>query len=293
MTGSTAPSRLPARRPILPPALLNPGVLAGLAVLLVVGLAAVAAPYLWTGDPILLRPRLRLKPPFELAWLGTDAFGRDVWSRVVYGARVSLAIGFAVATASVLIGLVIGLVAGYLRRLDAVVMRIMDGIMAIPSILLAIAMVTLSGAGIGTVIVAIAIPEIPRVARLVRSVVLSVRSEPYVEAAIGAGTRLPMLLVRHVLPNTIAPLIVQGTYVCASAILTEAILSFLGAGIPTEIPSWGNIMAEGRQAFQIAPWVILFPGLCVAATVLAVNIIGDGLRDALDPRTARRLGALR
>jgi peptide/nickel transport system permease protein len=169
----------------------------------------------------------------------------------------------------------------------------MDGLMAIPSILLAIAMVTLSGAGIGTVIVAIAIPEIPRVARLVRSVVLSVRSEPYVEAAIGAGTRLPMLLIRHVLPNTIAPLIVQGTYVCASAILTEAILSFLGAGIPTEIPSWGNIMAEGRQAFQIAPWVILFPGLCVAATVLAVNIIGDGLRDALDPRTARRVGALR
>lgn len=293
MTGSAAPPRTPARRLALPPALQHPGVLAGLAVLLTVGVAALAAPYFWTSDPILLRPRLRLKPPSEVAWLGTDAFGRDVWSRVVYGARVSLVIGFSVATASVAIGLVIGLVAGYLRRLDAVVMRIMDGIMAIPSILLAIAMVTLSGAGIGTVIIAIAIPEIPRVARLVRSVVLSVRSEPYVEAAIGAGTRLPMLLVRHVLPNTIAPLIVQGTYVCASAILTEAILSFLGAGIPTEIPSWGNIMAEGRQAFQIAPWVILFPGLCVAATVLAVNIIGDGLRDALDPRTARRFGALR
>lgn len=293
MTGSAAPPQTPARRLALPPALLHPGVLAGLAVLLTVGVAALAAPYFWTSDPILLRPRLRLKPPSELAWLGTDAFGRDVWSRVVYGARVSLVIGFSVATASVAIGLVIGLVAGYLRRLDAVVMRIMDGIMAIPSILLAIAMVTLSGAGVGTVIIAIAIPEIPRVARLVRSVVLSVRSEPYVEAAIGAGTRLPMLLVRHVLPNTIAPLIVQGTYVCASAILTEAILSFLGAGIPTEIPSWGNIMAEGRQAFQIAPWVILFPGLCVAATVLAVNIIGDGLRDALDPRTARRFGALR
>ena len=293
MTGSAAPPRTPARRLALPPALQHPGVLAGLAVLLTVGVAALAAPYFWTSDPILLRPRLRLKPPSERAWRGTDAFGRDVWSRVVYGARVSLVIGFSVATASVAIGLVIGLVAGYLRRLDAVVMRIMDGIMAIPSILLAIAMVTLSGAGVGTVIIAIAIPEIPRVARLVRSVVLSVRSEPYVEAAIGAGTRLPMLLVRHVLPNTIAPLIVQGTYVCASAILTEAILSFLGAGMPTEIPSWGNIMAEGRQAFQIAPWVILFPGLCVAATVLAVNIIGDGLRDALDPRTARRFGALR
>ncbi|MCJ2128217.1 ABC transporter permease [Methylobacterium sp. E-045] len=290
---SPIPSPLASRLATLPPVLRHPGVLFGLAVLLVVGFAALAAPFLWTGDPILLRPRLRLKPPSSTAWLGTDAYGRDVWSRVVYGARVSLAIGFSVATAAVLIGLVIGLVAGYLRRLDAVVMRIMDGLMAIPSILLAIAMVTLSGAGIGTVIVAIAIPEIPRVARLVRSVVLSVRSEPYVEAAIGAGTRLPMLLIRHVLPNTIAPLIVQGTYVCASAILTEAILSFLGAGIPTEIPSWGNIMAEGRQAFQIAPWVILFPGLCVAATVLAVNIIGDGLRDALDPRTARRVGALR
>ncbi|GJE61302.1 Glutathione transport system permease protein GsiD [Methylobacterium trifolii] len=274
----------------LPPMLRHPAVLAGLAVLLLVGLAALAAPWLWTGDPILLRPRLRLRPPSEAAWLGTDAFGRDVWSRVVYGARVSLAIGFAVSAVSVLVGLTIGLVAGYVRWLDAVVMRIMDGVMAIPSILLAIAMVTLSGAGIGTVIVAIAIPEVPRVARLVRGVVLSVRTEPYVEAAIGAGTRLPKLLVRHVLPNTIAPLIVQGTYVAASAILTEAILSFLGAGIPTEVPSWGNIMAEGRQAFQIAPWVILFPGLCVAATVLAVNVIGDGLRDALDPRTARGVG---
>lgn len=288
-TASAGPPAPKASR-ALPPTLRHPGVLAGLAVLLVVGLAALAAPWLWTGDPILLRPRLRLRPPSEAAWLGTDAFGRDVWSRVVFGARVSLSIGFAVAAISVLIGLAIGLVAGYVRLLDAVVMRIMDGVMAIPSILLAIALVTLSGAGVSTVIVAISIPEIPRVARLVRGVVLSVRSEPYVEAAIGAGTRLPRLLLRHVLPNTIAPLIVQGTYVAASAILTEAILSFLGAGIPTEVPSWGNIMAEGRSSFQIAPWVILFPGLCVAATVLAVNIIGDGLRDALDPRTARSFG---
>ena len=292
MTGPlvTAPADGPAPRRALPPMLRHPGVLVGLAVLLVVGLAALLAPLLWTTDPILLRPRLRLRPPSEVAWLGTDAFGRDVWSRVVYGARVSMAIGFAVASVSVLIGLVIGLVAGYIRWLDTVVMRVMDGVMAIPSILLAIAMVTLSGAGIVTVIVAIAIPEIPRVARLVRGVVLSVRAEPYVEAAVGAGTRLPKLLLRHILPNTVAPLIVQGTYVAASAILTEAILSFLGAGIPTEVPSWGNVMAEGRQSFQLAPWVILFPGLCVAATVLAVNIIGDGLRDALDPRTARGVG---
>lgn len=280
----------PARRLALPLTLRDPTVLAGLAVLAIVLLAALLASYLWTDDPILLRPRLRLRPPSQAAWLGTDAFGRDVWSRVVYGARVSLFIGALVAIVSVVVGLAIGLVAGYVRWLDAVVMRVMDGVMAIPSILLAIALVTLSGAGVGTVIVAIAIPEIPRVARLVRGVVLSVRSEPYVEAAIGAGTRLPKLLMRHILPNTVAPLIVQGTYVMASAVLTEAILSFLGAGIPTEIPSWGNIMAEGRQAFQIAPWTILFPGLCVAATVLAVNVIGDGLRDALDPRTAKGLG---
>ncbi|WFT82371.1 ABC transporter permease [Methylobacterium sp. CB376] len=286
---SAAAAPVPARSP----ALRHPGVLFGLAVLALVLAAALAAPWLGTLDPIQLRPRMRLRPPSGAAWFGTDAFGRDVYSRVVYGARVSLAIGAAVAAIAVAAGLAIGLVAGFVRWLDAIVMRVMDGVMAIPSILLAIALVTLSGAGIGTVIGAIAIPEIPRVARLVRGVVLSVREEPYVEAAIGAGTRLVPLLWRHVLPNTIAPLIVQGTYVCASAVLTEAILSFLGAGIPTEVPSWGNVMAEGRQSFQLAPWVILFPGLCVAATVLAVNILGDGLRDALDPRLARRVGSLR
>jgi peptide/nickel transport system permease protein len=268
----------------------NPGVLFGLGVLAVVVVAAVLAPYLWTGDPILIRPRFRLRAPSGAAWLGTDQFGRDVYSRVLHGARVSLFIGLAVAAIAVTIGLAIGLVAGYLRIVDAIVMRVMDGIMAIPSILLAIAMVTLSGAGVATVVVAITIPEIPRIARLVRSVVLTVREEPYVEAAIGAGTPLPVLLVRHVLPNTLAPLIVQATYVCAAAILTEAILSFLGAGIPTEVPSWGNIMAEGRQSFQIAPWVILFPGLCVALAVLAINILGDGLRDTLDPRIAKSVG---
>jgi peptide/nickel transport system permease protein len=265
----------------------NPGVVFGVAVLLIILLLAIGAAYLANVDPILLRPRFRLRAPSAIAWLGTDQFGRDVYSRVLFGARVSLFIGFAVATIAVVAGLIIGLVAGYLRLLDAILMRVMDGVMAIPNILLAIAMVTLSGAGILTVIVAIAIPEIPRVARLVRSVVLSVREEPYVEAAIGVGTPVPLIMWRHILPNTIAPLIVQGTYTCAAAILTEAILSFLGAGIPTEIPSWGNIMAEGRQSFQIAPWVILFPGFCVALTVLAVNVLGDGLRDMLDPRIAR------
>ena len=208
---------------------------------------------------------------------------------MVYGARASLAVGIAVALISVAIGLWIGLVAGYFRAVDAVVMRFMDGLMAIPAILLAIALVSLSSAGLGIVIIAIVVPEIPRVVRLVRSVVLSIREEPYVEAAIAVGTPIPALLVRHVLPNTIPPLIVQGTYIAASAILIEAILSFLGVGIPPETPTWGNIMAEGRTLFRVFPHNIFFPGIFLALTVLAVNMLGDGLRDTLDPRMSRRL----
>jgi len=212
-----------------------------------------------------------------------------VYARVLYGARTSLTVGVAVAVISIAIGLLVGLVAGYFRWVDAIVMRFMDGLMAIPAILLAIALVSLSSAGLGIVIVAIVVPEIPRVVRLVRSVVLSIREEPYVEAAIAAGTRTPMLLVRHVLPNTIAPLIVQATYVAASAILIEAILSFLGVGIPPQIPTWGNIMAEGRTVFRIYPHNIMYPGVFLALTVLAVNMLGDGLRDTLDPRMGKRL----
>jgi peptide/nickel transport system permease protein len=222
------------------------------------------------------------------AWMGTDSLGRDLYSRVIYGARVSLIMGVTVAVLSVFVGLIIGLVSGYIRWLDAIVMRIMDGLMAIPAILLAIGLVSLWGGGLLTVIIAIAIPEIPRTVRLVRAIVLQVREEPYVEAAIAVGTPVPLILIRHVLPNTIAPLIVQGTYVCASAILVEAILSFLGAGIPPEIPTWGNIMAEGRVLFQVFPHNILFPGIFLALTVLAVNVLGDGLRDTLDPRLATR-----
>jgi len=231
----------------------------------------------------------RLKAPSAEFWFGTDFLGRDLFARVIHGARVSLVVGLAVAIIATAIGLLTGLVAGYVRSLDAIIMRIMDGLMAIPAILLAIAFISISGATLATVIVAITIPEIPRVVRLVRSVVLSVREEPYVEAAIAAGTKVSLILYRHILPNTIPPLIVQATYTCGSAMLIESILGFLGAGIPPEIPSWGNIMAEGRTYFQLTPWIIFYPGIALALTVLAVNIVGDGLRDTLDPRIARKM----
>lgn len=264
-------------------------VIAAMTLLVLIVLMAIFAPYLGTVDPIKLNPGQRLALVSPDAWLGTDAYGRDVYSRVVYGARVSLLVGLGAAVISVILGLIIGVIAGFFQTLDSIIMRIMDGLMAIPGILLAIALVSLSGSSLFTVLVAITIPEIPRIVRLVRSVILTVRNEPYVEAAISLGTPIPKLLMRHLVPSTIAPLVVQGTYVFASAILTEAILSFLGAGLPPESSSWGNIMAEGRMYFQMRPGLLLYAGIMVSITVLSVNVLGDAMRDAFDPKMDRRM----
>lgn len=266
----------------------NKNVFWGSIILIIIIFVAIFGPF-FALDPVSLNPMSRLKPPGDAGLFGTDQLGRDVYSRVINGGRISLVVGLTVAIFAVVFGTVMGLLAGYIRILDAIIMRVMDGLMAIPAILLAIAMISLSGATLTTVIAAIVIPEIPRVVRLVRSVVLTVREEPYVESAISVGTPVYLVMIRHVLPNTIAPLIVQATYICGSAMLTEAILGFLGAGIPPEIPSWGNIMSEGRTFFQLTPWIIFFPGIALAVTVLSVNIVGDGLRDTLDPRIARNM----
>jgi peptide/nickel transport system permease protein len=249
---------------------------------------ALFAPYIAPHDPLAMSTALRLKPPSELHLLGTDAFGRDLLSRCIYGARVSLVVGVGVAVICIGIGLPLGLLAGFFRILDAILMRIVDGLMAIPSLLLAIAVVSLSGSSIWTVMIAITIPKVPLVVRLVRAVVLSAREEPYVEAAISLGTSLPKIMWRHLLPNAVAPLIVQATYICAEGILTEALLSFIGAGIGTETPSWGNIMAEGRVYFQLKPSLIFWPGLMLSLCILSINLIGDAARDLLDPRLKQR-----
>jgi len=263
-------------------------IVAGIAILLALVAIAIAAPWL-SGDPLQFEPTNRLRKPSGQFWFGTDQFGRDVYARVIHGTRISLIVGLSVAFVATAIGLFVGVICGFYKRVDGIVMRIMDGMMAIPAILLAIALITLMKASLLIVIIAIAVPEIPRVVRLVRSVVLSVRTRPYIDAAIACGTSNARIMARHILPNTVAPLIVQATYVCASAILTEAGLSFLGAGTPPEIPSWGNVISLGRTFFQIAPWIIFFPGVFLAVTVLAINLVGDGLRDMLDPRIARRM----
>ena len=266
----------------------HPNVIIGSAMLAVAVFAAIAAPWLGTVDPQMIAPFNRLEAPGTDFWFGGDLVGRDVYSRTVYGARVSLVVGIGVAIFGISFGLVIGLLSGFVRWVDQVLMRVMDGLMAIPSILLAVALISLTGASLKNVIIAISIAEVPRVARLVRSVVLSLKEQPYVDAAVTSGTPFLLILVRHVLPNTLAPLLIQGTYIFASAVLTEAILSFIGAGTPPSTPSWGNIIAEGRTVFSIAPHIVLFPGLALSFTVLGVNLLGDGLRDIFDPRFVSR-----
>ncbi len=280
----------------------NGAVRFGGTVLLVLLVIALAAPWLGTVDPTLFDPASRDLLPGRVGevmtldgdvlkhtfWMGSDSYGRDIYSRVLYGARVSLLVGATVALLALTLGILAGLLAGYFRWLDGVLMRVMDGLMAVPNILLAIALVAMWKASLWTVIAAITVPEIPRVTRLVRSLVLGIREEPYVEAAVSVGTSRFGILTRHILPNCIAPLAVQGTYVCASAMLVEAILSFLGVGLPTDIPTWGNMMAEGRLEFTQYPQNVFFPGVFLALTVFAVNILGDGLRDTLDPRFGKR-----
>ena len=267
----------------------NPTLILGALLLLVVALITLAAPWIATHDPQDIDPLTRMQSASAEHYFGTDALGRDVFSRAVWGGRVSMIVGLSVAVLATLGGVLLGLVAGFVRWADGPVMRVMDGLMAIPGILLAIALMAVTRASLGTVIVAITVPEIPRVVRLVRSLSLTLREQLYVEAAHAVGTRLPVILWRHVLPNMVAPLIVQATFVAASAVLIEASLSFLGVGVPAQTPSWGNMMAEGRNFVAVAFHIILYPGLLLATTVLAINMLGDGLRDVLDPRLARQL----
>ncbi len=265
----------------------HPNIVIGGTLLTILLGVAIFAPLLTPVDPTAIAPAKRNRAPSAEYWFGTDQIGRDLYSRVLYGTRVSLLVGFSVAILASIAGLVIGLFSGFSRFADAIVMRIMDGLMSIPPILLAIAMMAFSGASVRNVITAIAVAEVPRVARLVRGVVLTLREQPYVDAAIASGTRTPMIIWRHILPNTIAPMTVQATYICASAMIVEAILSFIGAGTPPTIPSWGNIMAEGRAVWEVKPYIVMIPALFLSVTVLAVNLLGDGLRDAFDPRAQK------
>lgn len=270
-------------------AVARPGVLVGGAIVVSLVAIAITAPLLGTVDPSAIAPAKRAQPPSWEAWFGTDMLGRDIYSRVIFGTRVSLIVGFSVAVLSALIGVTIGLLSGFFRRLDGIVMRVMDAFMAIPSILLAVALMTLTGGSLLNAIVAITLVEIPRVARLIRSVVLSLREKAFIEAAVLSGTPTLKIMIRHILPNTVGPLMVQTTYIFASAIVTEAILSFIGAGVPSTTPSWGNIISEARALWQIKPFMVLFPAIFLSITVLAVNLLGDGLRDALDPKSSKRV----
>jgi len=267
----------------------NPLVVFGVALLCVLVFLAVFAPYLGTENPEAMSAVRRLRDPSWANWFGTDLLGRDLYSRVLYGSRVSLIVGFSAAFSASIIGLAIGMIAGYVRWADPIIMRVIDGVMSIPPVLLAISLTALTRGGLRSVVIAITVAEIPRVTRLVRSMVLSLREQPYVFAAIATGSRTHQILWRHILPNSVAPVMVQATYICASAMIIEAILSFVGAGVPPSIPSWGNIMADARSLWQIKPLLVFVPAAFLSMTVLEVNLVGDGLRDALDPRMAKRI----
>lgn len=266
----------------------NASVRIGLLLFVVLFLVTVFAPLVATHDPASIDPLNRLKPPSDANWFGTDAVGRDLFSRTIYGGRVSLIVGFGVALFATVVGIAVGVLSGFVRVLDSVIMRVIDGMMSVPPILLAIALMALTRGSIYNVILAISISEMPRMARLVRGTVLSLRKQPYVEAAVSAGAGTPRIILFHILPNTVAPVIVQATFIFASAMIVESILSFIGAGVPPSTPSWGNIMADGRQLWLVKPYLIFFPAIFLSLMVLAVNLLGDGLRDILDPRTKRR-----
>ena len=283
---------LPVRawRTSLSAAVREPTMTIALALLAVLVLVSVVAPFLIANEPTKINMDARLDAPSADYWFGTDAFGRDVFSRTMSGGRISLLVAAAVAVLTMLFGATFGSLAGYFRKVDAFLMRIMDGLMAIPTVLLAIALMVILGASLQNVIIAIVIVDTPRMTRVARASVLSLREQPFVDAARSIGAGHGRILLRHVIPNLMAPIIVMGTYVAASAMLTEAYLSFLGAGIPAiDNPSWGNIMAEGRGFIHKAMWVIFFPGLVLAVTVTSINLAGDGLRDILDPKLAHRM----
>jgi peptide/nickel transport system permease protein len=248
---------------------------------------ALAAPILARHNPLFLDADLRLQAPNAAYPFGTDNQGRDTYSRVVFGARVSLLVGIGVSLLTVFIGTSVGLLAGFYRRFDSVAMRVMDGLMAFPGVILAIAIMAAIGPRVENVIFSLTVVYTPRLARVIRSAVLQLREQQYIEAAQAIGVGAPRLLVRHILPNCMAILIVQSTFIFADAVLGEASLSFLGAGTPPEIPSWGNMLGDARQYLARAPWTMLAPGAALMLTVLGLNLLGDGVRDLLDPRLRR------
>jgi peptide/nickel transport system permease protein len=264
------------------------GILAGGIVLTILVIAAVFAPLIVTNDPRRISAYTHLRAPNQYYFFGTDSQGRDVFSRVIYGARLSLFVGFFTSVVTIVLGTLIGMVASFYRRVDAVIMRIIDGMMAFPGIILAIGIMAVRGPSIANIIVALSVVGTPRVVRLVRSVVLGLRDTPFVESAIAIGNPDVRIMWRHILPNILAPLIVQASITFADAILAEATLSFLGAGAPPEIPSWGSMLSDSKNLLQQAPWTMLFPGAALALAIFGLNILGDGLRDLLDPRLRER-----